>query len=122
MKKSSTIKLDMSGLLRIKKESPVIFDRAIRKVAFDMQADIGDNFSTSSPSAPGEAPGIQSGNLKNNMEVKQVRQGVWAVRVKTRYGPDLEFGTVHMAARPFMRPGALRALARLPAAFKGKLK
>jgi len=54
-------------------------------------------------SAPGEAPAVDTGNLKNSIGTKGVSHG-WAVTVKADYGVYLEFGTVRIAPRPFLKP------------------
>ena len=66
------------------------------------------------PSAPGEPPRIDTGELVDSIkaELRQDRNGV-TVRVGTNvaHGLHLELGTSKMAARPWLRP-ALRRLKR----------
>lgn len=57
-------------------------------------------------SAPGEAPAIDTGTLRDSWFV-QKSQGRRVFGYTAPHGPHLEFGTVHMAARPFFIP-ALR--------------
>lgn len=86
----------------------------VQKMAQDTQAEIVMNFNTQSPSPAGEAPGVDTGNLKNSV-VAVPRGGLsWAVVVGAEYGIDLEYGTSKMAARPFVLPAVKRMLKNLP--------
>lgn len=68
-------------------------------------------------SAPGEAPAVETGNLSNT-----VAQGVsfpspteGLISINAEYAALLEFGTLRMAARPYVTPairGVLDDLAR----------
>jgi HK97 gp10 family phage protein len=63
-------------------------------------------------SAPGEAPASDTGRLVQSIRVKHEPGSKRAIVVaSTRYAVDLEFGTRHMAARPFLRP-AVQAIER----------
>lgn len=56
-------------------------------------------------SAPGEAPAIDYGNLVNSIQVGFENAGRTGVVFTSReYAPGLEFGTTHVAPRPFMEP------------------
>ncbi len=55
-------------------------------------------------SAPGEAPAIDTGFLVNSIRMEPAGDLTAYVNVGADYGPHLEYGTVHMAARPFLLP------------------
>lgn len=57
-------------------------------------------------SAPGEAPAVDMGLLSNSIRVERTELLTAEVSAGTEYAEPLEFGTVKMAARPFMGPGA----------------
>jgi len=60
---------------------------------------------THQASAPGEAPASDTGQLVNSIKTiynKTELSGI--VRASTKYAAFLEFGTVRMAERPFLRP------------------
>ena len=57
-----------------------------------------------SPSAPGEPPGLDTGFLRNSVQVDSVTPTEAIIAPHTDYAEFLEFGTSRMAARPFMRP------------------
>lgn len=55
-------------------------------------------------SAPGEAPAIDTGNLRGSIAAMMVNQTLAIVAVNTEYGIYLEYGTRKMAPRPYIRP------------------
>lgn len=60
-------------------------------------------------SAPGEAPAMDTGTLANSISVEKSEPCVAIVGPHTEYAALLEFGTAHIAARPFMAPAAQKA-------------
>lgn len=100
--------LDTRKLDRIARRSGQAADEIVGELAFMFQADVNKNWSTSSPSAPGEPPGVDTGTLKNANYVERVQDKVWRWLDGTDYGIHLEFGTRNMAARPFVRPAIER--------------
>jgi HK97 gp10 family phage protein len=77
-------------------------------------------------SAPGQAPARRMGALANSINFKY--NGIVGrfmaggpsgiVYSSSEYAPHLEYGTVHMAPRPFMRPAARKAEKVLEAAMR----
>lgn len=57
-------------------------------------------------SAPGEMPAIDTGALVNSIQVEAEGDLTQVVFTNQEYAAHLEYGTVHMGARPFMRPSA----------------
>ena len=58
-------------------------------------------------SAPGEMPAVDLGNLVANVNAEMVDQTNGIVHTgSVDYAVHLEYGTVRMAARPFMTPAA----------------
>lgn len=56
-------------------------------------------------SAPGEAPASDTGRLANSIDTSYEDRGLTGiVHVRAEYAPFLEFGTIKMEPRPFMRP------------------
>ena len=60
-------------------------------------------------SAPGEAPAIDSGELINSIQAAKQDELTALAFSNMEYSPHLEFGTVHMAKRPFFTPAAEKA-------------
>ncbi|EZP72353.1 HK97 gp10 family phage protein [Sphingomonas paucimobilis] len=60
------------------------------------------------PSAPGEAPNYDTGQLANSIETREVAEFEVEVVATAPHAIPLEFGTSRMAERPFMRPAADR--------------
>lgn len=58
------------------------------------------------PSAPGEPPNRDTGNLDQNVKAFKTGELTSEVASEAPYSAALEFGTSKMAERPFMRPGA----------------
>lgn len=77
---------------------------ACRFLVSEIKKDLGGK----SPSAPGEPPGVVTGELRRSMtyEIEKTPQGITGrVGTNKEYAVPLEFGTSRMAARPFLRPG-----------------
>lgn len=60
-------------------------------------------------SAPGEAPAVDFGALINSIQSRMEGMTAGMVFTNMDYGPVLEFGSIRMAARPFMMPAAVNA-------------
>ena len=60
------------------------------------------------PSAPGEAPNNDTGNLASDSNIISERTGLTQAEVSSNadYSVALELGTSRMSARPFMQPAA----------------
>jgi len=94
-------------------------DAAVEWLAQALVADIGEHWS-SGVSAPGEAPGVDTGTLANSITATRLQPRTWAVRDGVEYGIALEFGviTTNLAARPWMVPAVERIRERWPEAFR----
>lgn len=57
-------------------------------------------------SAPGEMPAVDTSHLINSIQVEAEGELTQIVYTNAEYAAHLEYGTVRMAARPFMRPSA----------------
>lgn len=49
---------------------------------------------------------VDTGNLKNSIRAKKLSDVLWVVEVGAEYGLYIEYGTVHMPARPYLNPAA----------------
>ncbi len=68
------------------------------------------------PSAPGEPPRRQTGQLRDSLRVEIARNRLSAtVGTDLDYGAHLEFGTQDMAPRPWLQPAAQNAAPRIRA-------
>ena len=94
--------------------SVAMADAVVQKMAQDTQAEIVMNFNTQSPSPVGEAPGVDTGNLKNSVVATSRGALTWVVNIGAEYGVALEYGTRKMGARPFVRPAIDRMMRNLP--------
>ena len=112
----TTVTLDTAVLDRIVRESGAKVGDILQKIAQDTEADIKMNFSQTAPapSAPGEPPAVQTGNLKNSI-IAEPEGNDWTVHDGVPHGVHQEYGTQWMAARPFMMPAVLRTVQRAPA-------
>lgn len=100
------VEIDISHLLRLQSELGIRANEVVQKLAQDTEGYIKNSFSAQSPSAPGDPPGVDTGNLKNSVvaEPHPADKLTWFVNIGATYADDLEFGTVKMAARPYVRP------------------
>lgn len=101
--------LNLSGLDALQRNIPEKVDTLLKTLAFTCEADIKDSFSNTSPSPAGDPPGVDTGNLKNNI-VTEPEEGGYAVYSNADYSAHLEYGTVNMAARPYMLPSFERTV------------
>lgn len=73
-------------------------------------------------SAPGEPPAVRTGQLRQSIEyeVHKDRKGYYAlVGSKLDYSKMLEFGTMDMQARPFIRPTLSKNVEKYKRIFRG---
>jgi hypothetical protein len=111
--------IDTKALEALRAQIPGRVLLMLKKLGFDLTAYISEHFSDSSPSSPGEAPGVDTGLLKNSQGIQQTGDAevTWSDNVP--YGIDLEFGTVNMAARPFVLPAVDAIQKTIPDVFSG---
>ncbi|GAB4528770.1 MAG: hypothetical protein OHK0046_48040 [Anaerolineae bacterium] len=110
------IRKNTRGLTLIQQNMDSNVDRILGKLAKDTDGYVKNNFSAQQPSAPGDPPGVDTGTLKNSIRARRRVMGKeWVVEVGATYGVHLEYGTVHMAARPFMLPAFQTIVRRAPA-------
>jgi len=94
-------------------------EQAIAKATLDIEAQVKDGWSSSSPSRAGDPPGIDTGTLANSIESDINRSELTGeVGTALEYGPHLEFGTTRMPARPWLRP----AVAKVAPSFEAYLR
>lgn len=55
-------------------------------------------------SAPGAPPAVDVGRLRQSITALKVEPFRWRVGTNVQYALWLEFGTAHIAPRPFIRP------------------
>jgi HK97 gp10 family phage protein len=74
------------------------------------------------PSAGGEPPHRRTGRLYRGIEATLNPKPFWrSIKTEAPYSIYLEFGTVRMAERPFMRPGARQVVKLAPGIFRKHL-
>jgi len=103
--------LDTKTLDTLATGAGAMADESLGMMAALMTKDVIQNFSRQSPSVTGSPPGVATGLLKNSIRFERYTHMIWWVTAETDYATHLEYGTVRMAARPFMRP-ALRRLVK----------
>lgn len=96
-------KKDTAIMDRIIRETPERMERAGAAMAQEMLNDIVLSFGTS-PSSPGDPPGVDTNTLRPSMRWKPDGRLRWVIHDQVEYGVFLEFGTERMAARPFISP------------------
>jgi hypothetical protein len=77
-----------------------------------LMSEIAAGWSAPSPSSPGEAPAIASGDLAASIQARQTREAAYQVGTALAYGGALEIGTATTAARPWLRPALERVRAQ----------
>lgn len=124
---SADLKKDMAKIAR---DAPDELDRVLIDAALRTQEESIKSILTGSKSgrvykrgkgvfhrasAAGEAPASDTGNLVQNITIRNNGRLDYDVgsRKGASYGVDLEFGTVKMGARPWLRPAAQIAIDEL---------
>ncbi len=97
------VKYDNRVLRQLISNTPEHLDRWLRAVVTEITGDIVQSFGTS-PSKPGDPPGVDTGNLRAGMGWDKVADLSYIVYAQAEYAPYLEIGTEHMEKRPFMTP------------------
>lgn len=113
----SQIVVKFNRIPEIIRRSPAQIDQCIHAMALDGERDTKQSFGTS-PSAPGDPPGVDTGALRNSIHVTKIRARHYQIGDGVEYGIHLEYGTRKMGARPFMRPMARRLAKRAPQFFR----
>lgn len=107
--------LNMDKLNEIRRESNTRADRIVQKIALDCEARIGLAWNPNSPSPEGQTPGVDTGNLKNSIEVEPGDSPLsYVVHDGVPYGIHLEFGTESMGTRPWLTPAVEETAANIP--------
>jgi HK97 gp10 family phage protein len=79
--------------------------KRVRQAAIFLESYIKKSFGTS-PSSPGEPPGVDTGRLRKSI-THEIEEALWDIigRVGTNveYGKWLELGTKDMSPRPYLR-------------------
>jgi HK97 gp10 family phage protein len=84
---------------------PIFRDLVKRAIKIEAAAKI--NASHPTPSVPGEGPAVRTGRLRGSItwRIGDDFAGPYAdIGSSVLYAPFVEFGTVNMQARPFLRP------------------
>lgn len=120
---TSHIELNMDKLLEIDGNLGPKAQKVVQKLAQDTQGYIVTHFSATAPqpSPPGAPPAVQTTQLRTSVvaEPDGIDEFTWWLLVGAEYGLPLEFGTMRMAARPFVRPALRWIAANVP---KGLLR
>ena len=104
-----TVQADFSKMEVFKTRAQVAAAAGLTRVAIAMQGKMRAKMTKRTdrkPSAPGEAPAVQKGRLRNSIVHQPATAATLIARVGTNvpYGKHLEFGTSKMAARPWLGP------------------
>ena len=85
--------------------------KAVNACALKVERDIKASMTPNGPSAPGEAPAVDTGRLRASIAHRvemESGEAVAFVGTNVEYAPYLEFGTTRMQPRPFMVPAIER--------------
>ena len=106
------VKLDVTGIDRLLATEPAKVEAWLEAFAESVLTDIVLSFGTS-PSAPGNPPGVDTGTLRASMRREKTGALEQTISDGVEYGQYLEDGTERIAPRPFMRPAFDRAQQRV---------
>lgn len=77
---------------------------------------------TDRASLPGDPPAPDASNLRNSIDYELTSETTSRVGTNVEYAEPLEFGTLHMSPRPFMRPSLVKAQPFMGPVVVGELK
>lgn len=103
----------MQKLDEIQQKLPTLAAEIAQRVAEAVMAEIDSGWSANTPSEPGEAPAIVSGNLAGSITIEQRGNAEVRVGSTASYAPFLEFGTSEIEMRPWLRPAVERVRGQL---------
>jgi len=101
----------MTGGVIVQRETKILLNKNKGKATGRNRETGRFQKSAKSRSKPGEVPFKQTGTLARSIQVEGARTGwgefiarVGPTAPAAKYGKDLEFGTINMAPRPYLRP------------------
>lgn len=104
------VKVNVRGLDRLGELARLNLEEAVELEAREIAAD-----------AAARAP-VRSGDLRDSIEAVPLGPYQWEVHDGVPYGVHQEYGTRHMAARPFMTPAFAAGELRFPVRVKAALE
>jgi hypothetical protein len=123
MAQTGTVRLDTRRLDQMSAHLDMNRDRLLGAIAHDVEGDVKTSMGPGTgraykrtksgrvhrSSVPGQPPAPDTGALKGSISTVKKKPGLYWVQDGVDYGIHLELGTIHMAARPFMRPAVFKA-------------
>lgn len=106
MANKTTIVITNNRIPELKRRFPQEVETIVDKTAFDVEA-----------YAKSIVP-VDTGTLKNSILTEKLEPTVAIVGPHTEYAQFVEFGTRHMAARPYLTPAAQKAKVKFVEALK----
>lgn len=116
----ATIRKDTRRLQQVSREFPRLVEDMLDATALHGEAIVKQSFG-SGVSSPGNPPGVDTGNLRASIHVERRGRNARAITTSAEYAHHLEFGTMFMAARPFMLPMALKLRDAIPSLWRNFL-
>ena len=117
--------MDKEKVIRsVSRKIEVANDIAAKLIALEVEKSIRLLISKPGVSRPGNPPGLGKGNLRRSISASSRKDSRWGYRLSIlgkKYGRYLNLGTVKMLARPFIRPGPKKALAKVKEIYKAAL-
>jgi len=93
-----------SKIPKITSKINFLLDQVALSAAGQIQEHAANRMRGGGPSLAGRYPAVDTGLLRGTLGHKRIKEMKAIVYSPMEYAPHLEFGTVKMAARPFLRP------------------
>ena len=109
------IELNTVKIVQLQEALPLIADELALAIGEAVINEVSTGWSAESPSSPGEAPAIITGELAGSIQFTALGSGRAQVGSSADHAAPLEFGTSEIAARPWLRPAVERVRNRIGA-------
>lgn len=117
----ANVRLNKQAMVRFMNATEPSCEQALEALAREGERMVKQSFG-SGVSRPGQSPGVDTGTLRNSINVSTPKRLTRSIGTGVDYAIYLEFGSRKMAARPYMVPMVLKLEKEVTSIFSTFLK